>query len=1202
MTETKLASLVLHGYKTFAKETNLVFPARITAIVGPNGSGKSNVADSIRWVLGEQSYSMLRAKKTEDMIYSGSENRSRSGMASVSITFDNQTNWLPIDYSEVTLTRRAYRDGQNEYLLNNQRVRLKDFHELLAKTGLADRTYTIIGQGLVDLALSIRPDERRKLFEEAAGIGLFRSRKEEALRRLEVTQRNLERVSDIIDEIRPRLRSLEKQSARVGEYKLVQESLKSNLREWYGYQWMVAQDQLEKTQQSLSEAESSSVDTKTAIDQDRHRIETLRQDVDQKRELINDIMTEMGRLHDEIQQLNQNLAVLDSRKRSAAESRAQLVLDIGNLEETILSEEKNLANLTADQSHQEQELAALSEKYTITNKEFETLKVQKDGFEKQERDLTAKQLESEKNVAIFRARRQELAYRLEELKKTIETNQKKLLDVTEKKSELEKKLDLLSNSIATQEQALSKLDAEIEKQGADKTELAKSVDENNRHLNTLNLEKNRIVNRLELMRQSRESLEGFSDGAKGVLKATKGKIFQREVTDLVTKLDVPETYERAINAALGEAVDVLVVRGELDEAVLKELSGRSQERFAVIGELARKNQSTKIHSDDPRVIGVAADLVKVENGLKQIIDQLLGGYLVVKDMDDAIQLWGEAKDANFVTLGGDVLLKNGMALLGKTNGAGKVSYTRVVRALQVELEGVESSLVESREIERQSKNSINNMEAKLQTLFKQRQNENVSVQQSRKEVNALQLELDKLSGQQNWLQQQITTGEAQQTQQAQSLESAAEKETANKLEGDRLVIEIQNLRAKKEGYNTAELEGQVHYLQTEKQVLSQALQHSRANAAASSERLENNRKQLLLYQERMKTLDSSVEGFERDLSQVQQQMDLQNQQAEMLQKDKLEPLRSELLVLEALNRDASQQDNENQKELSSKERLVVHHKLELVHQQERVTSLRSRIEDDFGLIELEYKNEYSKSTPLPFPDLVIETLPVIKELPDGIEEAIKQQKNQIRRIGTVNMEAEAEFLEVKARYESLSTQTTDLQDAIRDIEKLVEELDVVMREEFLKTFKAVSVEFSAMFARLFNGGSARLLLSDEDSPIEGGIEIEARLPGKREQGLVLLSGGERSLTAVALVFALLRVSPTPFCVLDEVDAMLDESNVGRFIDLLRDLSKDTQFVLITHNRNTVSAADVIYGVTMGKDSSSQIISLKLEDVDESYVR
>ena len=327
-----------------------------------------------------------------------------------------------------------------------------------------------------------------------------------------------------------------------------------------------------------------------------------------------------------------------------------------------------------------------------------------------------------------------------------------------------------------------------------------------------------------------------------------------------------------------------------------------------------------------------------------------------------------------------------------------------------------------------------------------------------------------------------------------------------------------------------------------------------------------------------------------------------NHLAEKLQKEQLDPLRDELQIVEEMNRQISQQDSENQKELSNKERLVVHYKLEMVHQQERVEALRSRIEEDFGLIELEYKNEYSKSTPLPFPDLVIESLPIIKELPEGIEEAIRQQKNQIRRIGTVNLEAETEFHEVKERYESLTTQTSDLREAIQDIEKLVKELDAVMREEFLKTFKAVSVEFTAMFARLFNGGSARLLLSDEDSPIEGGIEIEARLPGKREQGLVLLSGGERSLTAVALVFALLRVSPTPFCVLDEVDAMLDESNVGRFLDLLRDLSKDTQFVLITHNRNTVSAADVIYGVTMGKDSASQIISLKLEEVDESFVR
>jgi len=667
----------------------------------------------------------------------------------------------------------------------------------------------------------------------------------------------------------------------------------------------------------------------------------------------------------------------------------------------------------------------------------------------------------------------------------------------------------------------------------------------------------------------------------------------------VTKLEVPEAYERAINAALGEAVDVLVVKGELDQAVMRDLSGKTQERFAIIGELARKHHTQKANLDDPRVLGNAADLVKTDASLQQTINQLLGSYLVVSEMNDALNLWGESKDANFVTLNGDVLLKNGMALLGKTNGAGKISYSRITKSLQQELEGIEVALKQARELEQHGKIDISNLEAKLQGVLKQRQSENVKLQQSRKELNALQLELDKLNGQQNWLQQQINTAAAQEKTLQQQLEEISGKEKANQQESEQLKVEIDTLRANKEGFNTIELEGQVHYLQTEKQVLQQALQHGKVSVVSATERLENDKKRLSLYQDRMRTLEASLEAFEKEISQARQLVAQKTLSADTLQREQLDPLRSELQIIEEMNRQISQQDSENQKEFSSKERLVVHYKLEMVHHQERVEALRNRIEDDFGLIELEYKNEYSNSTPLPFPDMVIESLPVIKALPEGIEEAIRQQKNQIRRIGTVNLEAETEFREVKERYESLTSQTADLKEAIQDIEKLVKELDAVMREEFLKTFKAVSVEFTAMFARLFNGGSARLLLSDEESPIEGGIEIEARLPGKREQGLVLLSGGERSLTAVALVFALLRVSPTPFCVLDEVDAMLDESNVGRFLDLLRDLSKDTQFVLITHNRNTVSAADVIYGVTMGKDSSSQIISLQLEEVDEN---
>jgi chromosome segregation protein len=290
-----------------------------------------------------------------------------------------------------------------------------------------------------------------------------------------------------------------------------------------------------------------------------------------------------------------------------------------------------------------------------------------------------------------------------------------------------------------------------------------------------------------------------------------------------------------------------------------------------------------------------------------------------------------------------------------------------------------------------------------------------------------------------------------------------------------------------------------------------------------------------------------------------------------------------------------------QKENTFKERQFTQVQLDLTRKKEKLESLKERIEDDFGLVEFEYQQNVSGPTPLPFQDMVIENLPTRQELPEGISDTIRDLKNQIRRIGAINPDAQVEFGEVKERFEFLQNQVSDLESASDDLHHVITELDEIMRREFITTFRAVSSEFSKMFTCLFNGGTARLTISDETDPIASGIDIEARLPGRREQGLVLLSGGERSLTAIALVFALLKVSPTPFCVLDEVDAMLDESNVGRFVDLLKELSVETQFILITHNRNTVQAADVIYGVTMGRDTTSQVISLKLDEVDKTYI-
>jgi len=426
---TKLASLELHGYKTFAQKTNFAFPARITAIVGPNGSGKSNVADAIRWVLGEQSYSLLRAKKTEDMIYNGSDQRARAGMASVSITFNNEDNWLPIDYSEVVLTRRAYRDGGNEYLLNNQRVRLKDFYELLAKTGLSERTYTIIGQGLVDLALSIRPDERSKLFEEAAGIGLYRTRKEEALKRMDITMRNLERAQDILDEIKPHLRTLEKQAARAREFLTLQENLQSKLKLWYGYHWYKAQKDLDDAKTQMERAQSVCANLQNQMDSKHTESDKLKQTIENERDVLNSLHMQMAAFESQIRAKIQQKAILEERERAQTQTQSQLELDLANLGETLEASQDSMRETEAELERKNQELKLLQEQLLSVEAKLKALRNQKNQLDAQYAQIQAQLISAEKEAVITRSRKVEVKERLEVLQKSIDANQALVIEL-----------------------------------------------------------------------------------------------------------------------------------------------------------------------------------------------------------------------------------------------------------------------------------------------------------------------------------------------------------------------------------------------------------------------------------------------------------------------------------------------------------------------------------------------------------------------------------------------------------------------------------------------------------------------------------------------------------------------------------------------------------------------------------------------------
>ncbi|MEL7644927.1 MAG: chromosome segregation protein SMC [Anaerolineaceae bacterium] len=1204
MNQIKLASLEMHGYKTFARQTNLEFPASTTAIVGPNGSGKSNVADAIRWVLGEQSYSLLRAKKTEDMIYIGSDQRARAGMASVSISFNNETNWLPIDYSEVVLTRRAYRDGTNEYLLNNQRVRLKDFHELLAKTGLSDRTYTIIGQGLVDLALSIKPDERSKLFEEAAGIGLYRSRKEEALKRLETTQRNLERALDIVDEIKPRLRSLERQAARVSEYKKVQESLQEKLRDWYGYHWFKAQEDIARLKAELEGAEDASAKALKLLRENQTASEALKESINAQREAVNQLHQKLGNLHDKIQSGNRDLAVNEEREQALMRAQAQIGDDLAKLEETISSAEETILTLRNEIETETQSLAQLQEKRALVESELVGERKKKKELESQQSKLQTDLLNLEKQALVLRSRKNEIANRLESLQGSLKSNQESLRTITNDENAASEAQSLIEKQLASLEQELRAIEAQRKANQETQLSLKRGLDENSAQLNRYNLEKNKLTNQLQLLRQAQDSLAGYSDGAKSLMKNARVRQYGKTITDLATKLDVPEQYEKALTAALGEAVDLLVLPDDaLDKDFLNGIANLVEGKVALIGLKGLQQSEMQRSPSGDGIFGTAAELVRSPGAMSALVQHLLSQYLVVDTLGRAFDLPQNLRERyHLVTLNGEVLLRSGIAVLGKQKSAGKVSYVRMRNELEQALSALEQKLSEALAKEQSLRQHLR--DADLDTVKNQNEQRGLEKQISelRRELNSAAVNLDKAQNRRKWVEQQLEDNQLEVTRLQAEQNTLTERDAANRADAEKLTGTLESLKQNMSEQSVDTLEHQFQYLQMECRVQEGALTHSRDTLKTQEQRLVADRERMTLLHQRASANAEELAILRQKKAELNEALLRLNEEVEAVRANELDQNQTQLKGFESEIQTLNEEESELQKDLSFKERQVTHIQLELGRKLERLESLRSHIEDDFGLIELEFRNEFSVSTPLPFPDLVIETLSEKPALPAGIEEEMRDLKNHIRRIGVVNFEAEKEFVEVRERYDNLTTQISDLQAAMQDIQRMISELNDVMQREFLNTFKSVSVEFSKMFARLFNGGSARLTLSDESSPIEGGIEIEARLPGKREQGLVLLSGGERSLTAVALVFALLKISPTPFCVLDEVDAMLDESNVGRFIEVLKDLSNETQFLLITHNRNTVQVADVIYGVTMGKDGASQVISLRLDEVDESYVK
>jgi chromosome segregation protein len=1198
----RLKTLELQGYKTFASKTTFEFAGGITAIVGPNGSGKSNIADSLRWVLGEQSYALLRGKKTEDMIFNGSEHRPRTSMASAHIVFDNTTNWLPVDFTEVGMTRRAYRDGHNEYLLNDQHVRLRDLNELLAASGLAERTYTILGQGLVDASLALKADERRRLFEEAAGVGLYRVRREDALKRLENTARNLERVLDIMSELEPRLRSLERQAKRAIEYGRAQADLKVTLREWYGYHWHHAQKELMDAREVVKTQDARVHEARQIHARAQTDYNTFRERLSGLRAQLNAWHRQSAELHNQREEASRGLAVLEERQRSLLSAQSSVLADKNRTSDEEQIARERLAEAEQEVARLQAEFEEAQKQSTVAQQALQTQQAERTTVEEQLRSARTEIERWNAQRAESLARLDELKSRLENLQSRLENANKAIESAEANARQAEEKHAQASQARETAEDRLREAEARLkEKRGQLErleNERRGTAEERAQQL----AQHSRLKAQLEVLEQAEQSLAGYAEGARFLLDAARQTRLKSARGALSASLDVPAELEVAVAAALGDTLDAILLDADEIEEALQLLESDGAGRAAL---LPLENHSRPLipNPTDENSLGVASELVHAPEELRAAVHLTLGQTLIVRDRTTARRLLKDLPaHARVVTLRGEVFRGDGLIIAGKSASTGGSalsrprqkrelteslatlgtqieSLNREVDSLSAQIAQAQRELTQADEVVRVRRASLDETQANERQAGLESESARRQLEWQKSQQGQLRAEADEASS----LRENLMQAQAE-------FESRA-----SKIQED-LQVHSEHLKA----MDLAESQNQASYWSTRVAVVERAV----ADAGSKKEerekevaRFDTRRFELTT---RLQEAETSLSGLDSEKSSLRERETQLHTQIEEL-RVYIDPAEKDLESAEQEEARLQEAEANTQRSLATAERLSGQTQLEQMRKQEGLDNLRQRITDDFGLVMFDYAEDVAGPVPLPFEGMV-EELPVVTEVSPDLEAQLAQQRTRLRRMGAINPEAKQEFDQESERYAFMRTQVDDLQKAEEDLKHVIAELDELTQQEFSKTFDAVDKQFRAMFTRLFGGGSARLSLTDPDNLVETGIEIEARLPGRREQGLALLSGGERSLTAVALVFALLKVSPTPVCVMDEVDAMLDEANVGRFRDLLQELSKDTQFIIITHNRNTVQAADVIYGITMGRDSASQVISLRLDQVTDEMLK
>ena len=1177
-----LKSIEIHGFKSFANKIVFQFHNGITGIVGPNGSGKSNVADAVRWVLGEQKVKQLRGASMQDVIFAGTELRKPQGFASVAITLDNSDHKLPVDYDEVTITRRIYRSGESEYRMNGSQCRLKDINELFYDTGIGKEGYSIIGQGQIDKILSGKPEERRELFDEAAGIVKFKRRKTVAQKKLEDEKQNLVRVTDILAELEKQVGPLAKQSETAKEYLRLKEELKRCDANAFLAETAGIQTQLKELEEKeaivsdqLEETSLASENLKREYDQLTEAIAALDEGLAGKREERTQAGMLMGNLEGQIGVLKEqiNTERMNAEHIASRLSSIDGELEEKNLQMTGYERERDEIAAQAEtclkrQEDAEEALRRTEEEMMLLDQQIEDGKASIIANLNEKASLAARKQRYATMLEQAQVRRSEVAQRLLKFKSDESVQDEQLKAEREKLDAVEAEINRLMGERTAAEENIAGLEQEVRRL--------------NKNLNDTQQQYHTSYTRLESLRNLAERYEGYGGSIRRVMEVRdRVKGIHGVVADIIS---TEKKYEVAVETALGGSIQNIVTDSEqtakqLIEYLKKNKYGRATFLpLTSVGSRGGFNQEAALR--EPGIIGLADSLVHVEPQYRGLASYLLGRVVVAENIDCAIALARKFRySLRIVTLEGELLSAGG----SMTGGAFKNSSNLLGRRREIEeLEAAcKKALVRVDEIQKDLSLNEGLLTEERENLERLR----AAGQEAILKRNTIQIGIAGLEEKKTEIAESSTDMVRENQDLEEQLREIGRSQEQLREEEERL--EGQNAQTSREIERlTGELERARQDSDARRQELSGVQMETSGLHQRHQFALENIRR----VREEMRRLDEE----KRELSQGAggSSQAIASREAEIGQLREL---------IESTGRKSAQLEEEIEKARQEKEAQTARQNTffarreeisgemgrldkELLRLQNQSEKLSERMESYVNYMWSEYELTRQGAEALRDEDA-----PELGQLKRRLEEL----KSAIRSLGNVNVNAIEDYKEISERYEFMKTQHGDLVKAEEALLKIIEELDAGMRRQFEEKFREIQREFDKVFKEMFGGGSGKLELLEDEDLLEAGIQIIAQPPGKKLQNMMQLSGGEKALTAIALLFAIQNLKPSPFCLLDEIEAALDDSNVDRFAKYLHKLTKYTQFIVITHRRGTMMAADRLYGITMQEKGVSTLVSVNL---------